>query len=254
MPDQILTSPPLLALCCLAVVLVGLSKGGFGGMSLMGVPILALAMPPMTAAALLLPVLVVMDAMGVWAWRRHVDKPLLRLMLPPALLGIGFGWLTAEMVSDAMVTLIVGVVSLAFVAWVLWRRWVRLSQGGRARPWFGRLCGMVAGYTSFVAHAGAPPLQIYLMPRGLDPKRFTGTSVVFFAVTNIVKLVPYAALGGFDRQILLLSAALLPLAVGSTWAGAQLVRRMRAEMFYPFTYASIALVGAKLIWDGLAGL
>lgn len=213
----------------------------------MGVPILALAMPPMTAASLLLPILVAMDA---GAWRRHVDRPLLWLMLSPAKLGIGFGWLTAEIVSDAMVRLIVGAVSLAFVARLLWQRWARRGE----RPWFRRLCGMVAGYTSFVAHAGAPPLQVYLMPFGLYPKRFTGTSVLFFAVTNFVKLLHYAALGEFDGQILLISAALLPLAIGSTWAGTQLVRRMRAEVFYPFTYASVTLVVAKLMWDGLTGL
>ena len=105
-----------------------------------------------------------------------------------------------------------------------------------------------------MAHAGSPPLQIYLLPLGLDPKLFTGTSVVFFAVTNLVKLVPYFALGELDGQILLVSAALLPLALASTWAGAQIVRRLRAEIFYPFTYTSVALVGLKLVWDGLSGL
>lgn len=254
MTENLLASPHLLALCGLAVVLVGLSKGGLGGMSLMGVPLLALAMPPMTAAALLLPILVAMDALSVVTWRKHVDGQILRLVLPSAMLGIGFGWLTAEVVSDAMVRLIVGAVSLAFVARVLWARWGPRSHPGEPRRWFGRACGTTAGYTSFVAHAGSPPLQIYLLPLGLDPKLFTGTSVVFFAVTNLVKLVPYFALGELDGQILLVSAALLPLALASTWAGAQIVRRMRAEIFYPFTYASVALVGLKLVWDGLSGL
>lgn len=78
--------------------------------------------------------------------------------------------------------------------------------------------------------------------------------MLFFAVTNLVKLVPNFALGELDGQILFVSAALLPLALASTWAGAQIVRRMRAEVFYPFTYASVALVGLKLVWDGLTGL
>lgn len=151
-------------------------------------------------------------------------------------------------------TLIVGAVSLAFVARVFWARWGQRSHPGGPRRWFGRACETIAGYTSFVAHAGSPPLQIYLLPLGLDPKLFTGTSVVFFAVTNLVKLVPYFALGELDGQILLVSAALLPLALASTWAGAQIVRRMRAEIFYPFTYTSVALVGLKLVWDGLSGL
>lgn len=141
MTELLLASPHLLALCGLAVVLVGLSKGGLGGMSLMGVPLLAPAMPPMTAAALLLPILVAMDAVSVVTWRKHVDGQILRLVLPPAMLGIGFGWLTAEVVSDAMVRLIVGAVSLAFVARVLWARWGQRCHPSGPRRWFGRVCG-----------------------------------------------------------------------------------------------------------------
>lgn len=254
MNDFLLSSPHLLVVSLVAVILVGLSKGGLGGMSLLGVPIMALYMPPMTAAALLLPILVAMDAVSLAAWRGHFDRAILRIVLPAAMAGIGLGWLTARIVTDAEVRLIVGLASLAFVARVLAQRWAGGRIGPAPRPGFGRLCGAVAGYTSFIAHAGGPPLQIYMMPLGLDPRRFTGTSVMFFAVTNAVKLVPYFALGQFDRQHLTASAALLPVAVASTWAGAWAVRRLRAGVFYPLTYVSVALVGAKLVWDGLAGL
>lgn len=254
MNDFLLASPHMLGVSLVAVILVGLSKGGLGGMSLLGVPIMALYMPPMTAAALLLPILVAMDGVSLMAWRGHFDRAILRIVLPASLIGIGLGWLTAKVVSDAEVRLIVGLASLAFVARVLWQRWGRPRAVPGLRPWFGRLCGAVAGYTSFIAHAGSPPLQIYMMPLGLDPRLFTGTSVMFFAVTNAIKLVPYFALGQFDRQHLMASAALLPVAIASTWAGAWIVRRLRAEVFYPLTYISVALVGAKLVWDGLAGL
>ncbi|MBT0780755.1 sulfite exporter TauE/SafE family protein [Paracoccus sp. pheM1] len=249
----IFASPTELAVTALAVVLVGLSKGGLGGMSLLGVPLMALVMPPVTAAEILLPVLVVMDVVSVASWRAWVDWQIMRRIMPGAVAGIGIGWASAELVSDSAVRLVVGLVSLAFVA----RALVGAGQGAAlagARPAAARFWGGLAGYTSFVAHAGAPPLQIYMMPLRLDPKLFTGTTVMFFAVTNALKLVPYAALGEFGSDNLARAAAMLPLAIGATWLGGWVVRHMRASIFYPFTYASVALVGVKLAWDGLAGL
>jgi uncharacterized protein len=160
------SSPHVLMISLIAVVLVGLSKGGLGGTSLVGVPLMALVMPPMAAAALLLPILVVMDLASLTAWRQYASRPILFLVLPPALLGVGLGWVTAEFVSDAMVRLMVGMVSLAFVQRALWPQ--SAVATGRVPSWFGRLCGAIAGYTSFIAHAGGPPLQIYLLPKRLD--------------------------------------------------------------------------------------
>jgi hypothetical protein len=163
MHSTIFASPAELAVTTLAVVLVGLSKGGLGGMSLLGVPLMALVMPPITAAAILLPVLVVMDVVSVASWRAWVDWQIMRRIMPGAAAGIGVGWASAELVSDAVVRLVVGLVSLAFVM----RAMVGTGQGVAAagpRPAAARFWGGVAGYTSFVAHAGSPPLQIYMMP------------------------------------------------------------------------------------------
>ena len=111
--------------------------------------------------------------------------------------------------------------------------------------------GVVSGFTSFVAHVGGPPFQVYTLPLRLDPKVLSGTAAIFFAVTNAVKLVPYFALGQFDATNLTASAVLMPIAPLATLAGAWLVRRMRPEIFYPFTYATVALIAVKLIYDGL---
>lgn len=243
-----------LAVTLVAVILVGLSKGGLGGMSLLGVPLMALVMSPVTAAAVLLPVLVVMDVVSVIQWRKWVDWRIMRLIVPGSLMGILIGWMTAEIVSDAVVRLIVGVVSILFVARAVFapRRGLARIEGDR--PLLAHICGSAAGYTSFVAHAGAPPLQIYMMPMQLDPKIFTGTTVMFFALTNAVKLIPYTMLGEFDAQNLGRAVAMFPVAAISTWIGAWAVRRMRASIFYPLTYVSVSLVAVKLIWDGILGL
>lgn len=245
---------PTLGIAMAAVLLVGLSKGGLGGaFALMGVPLLAQVMPPVQAAALLLPVLLMMDAVSLWTWRGLYDRALLRLMLPSAMVGIMVGALAAAVTSDAIVRLLVGVVALVFVLReTVWK--AGTASAPDHRPVLAWICGTAAGFTSFVAHAGGPPYQVYTMPLRLDPKVFTGTSVIFFAVVNLVKVVPYAALGQFDDATLRSGMLMLPLAVMATLMGAAIVRRMRGDVFYNVMYAMIVVVAVKLIWDGLARL
>jgi uncharacterized protein len=240
-----------------AVILVGLSKGGLGGaMGFVGVPLMALAMSPVRAAAILLPILVVMDLVSLWSWRGQYDRGILKTMMPGAMAGIGVGWLTAAMVTEEMTRFIVGVVAIVFSG-----RWVYQQVRDRGavekKPRNGvaaSFWGTVAGFTSFVAHVGGPPYQVYTLPLGLDPKVFTGTSVIFFAVTNAVKLVPYFALGQFDATNLEASALLMPVAPLATLAGAFVVRRMRPQVFYPVSYITVGLVSVKLVWDSAAGM
>ncbi|MEX2501841.1 MAG: sulfite exporter TauE/SafE family protein [Trueperaceae bacterium] len=246
--------PATLLAGCVAVALVGMSKGGLGGaFGMLGVPVLALVMPPVQAAALLLPLLLMMDAVGLWSWRGYFHRPTLVAMLPAAGVGISLGWLTAAATPEALVRLIVGLVALAFVVRsVLPRRAaVVASEPRRASA---RFWGALSGFTSFVAHAGGPPFQVHALPLRLDPKVFTGTSVIFFAVVNAVKVVPYAALGQFDARTLASAVVLLPLAVVAVRAGVAIVRRMRPAVFYPFMYAMVALVSLRLIYDGVRGL
>ena len=248
--------PQVLVAALVAVALVGLSKGGLGGaFALMGVPVLALVMPPVQAAALLLPILLMMDAVSLWAWRGWFSRSVLRAMLPAAVLGIVLGWAAAAWTSDAAVRLIVGLVALGFVARMIWVQWVAASAPPAGhRPGAAWLWGTTAGFTSFVAHAGGPPFQVYTLPMQMDPRLYTGTSVVFFAVVNAVKVAPYAALGMFDMRLALSALVMLPLAAGAVLLGAALVKRMRASVFYPFMYAMVALVGARLVHDAITGL
>ena len=248
----LLTDPWFYAVAVPSVILVGLAKGGLGGaMGQLGVPLMALVIPPVQAAAIMLPIMLVMDAASLWAWRGHRDMTTLKFMLPGALLGIGIGWLTAAVVTDSMVKLIVGAVALIFVA-----RYVLASAASRgaARPHnfiAASFWSAIAGFTSFVAHAGGPPYQVYALPLRQSPSIYVGTSVVFFAVVNAVKLIPYFALGQLDGTNLAASAVLMPIAPVATLAGAWIVRRMKPEIFYPFMYAMVLVVGSKLVWDGL---
>jgi uncharacterized membrane protein YfcA len=235
-----------------AVILVGLSKGGFSGLSALAMPLLSLAVSPVRAAAIMLPILVVQDWVSVWAFRREFEARNLIIMIPASIAGIGAGWLLAARVSEALVRLAVGLISICFVAYMVIR-----SRGGEPAPARGNVApglfwGALAGFTSFVSHAGAPPFQVYVMPQGLAPRIFAGTAGMFFAATNLLKVVPYFALGQFSRENLVAAATLFPLAILATLAGVWLVRRVPADRFYNLVYALTFLVGLRLVWVGLA--
>ncbi len=242
-----------------AVILVGLSKGGLGGaLALMGVPLMALVVSPVRAAAIMLPILIVMDLASLWAWRKYHDGPTLKSILPGGVIGIAIGWLTASFVSDAFIRLLVGTIALVFVMRYAYDRY-RQNRGEtlKAEPQNrvkGTFWGTVSGFTSFVSHAGGPPYQVYTLPLGLTPRVFAGTSTRYFAVVNALKLVPYFALGQFDASNLTISAMLLPLAPVATFAGAWLVKRMQPAVFYPLMYLMVTVTAIKLVADGVSAL
>ncbi len=241
-----------MAVAALATAIMGISKGGLAGLGILAVPVMVLVMPPVQAAGIMLPILIASDMVSVGTWWKSWDMRTVRLMIPGAVAGTILGWATAEFVSDDAIRFIVGAIALAFAL-----RWLLQGRAGRARiaphnRMKAGFWGTVAGYTSFIAHAGGPPYQVYTMPLGMDPRLYTGTSVLFFAVINLIKVPPYYLLGQFGAGNLLASAALMPVAVVFTFVGAWLIRRMRTEVFYPITYALVGLVGAKLVWDSIS--
>lgn len=252
--SDLLANPWFYATSIPAVALVGLSKGGLGGnLALIGVPLMALVMSPVQAAAIMLPILVLMDLVSLWSWRGRRDPVSLRNMLPGALVGIGIGWALASVITVSQVKLLVGVLALLFVL-----RWIAQLAGYRPpqraqSPVAGNFWGALSGLTSFVAHAGGPPYQIYALGLKQDPAVYVGTSVIFFAIVNAVKLIPYMALGQLDTANLAASAVLLPVAAVATLAGAEMVKRMKPEIFYSVMYVLMLVISLKLIHEGLAG-
>jgi uncharacterized membrane protein YfcA len=237
-----------------AVILVGLSKGGFSGLSALAMPLLSLAISPVRAAAIMLPILIVQDWVSVWAFRREFDARNLIILIPASLIGVGAGWLLAAHVSEALVRLAVGMISIGFVIFMIVRLRGGAPKPSRPKTAPGVFWGALAGFTSFVSHAGAPPFQVYVMPQGLAPRQFAGTAVMFFAAVNLLKVPPYFALGQFSRQNLIAAASLFPLAIVATLAGVWLVRRVPADRFYNLVYALTFLIGLRLVWEGAAEL
>jgi len=253
----ILADPFFYVVAVPAVIIMGLAKGGFSGVGVMAVPLMALAVSPVAAASITLPILIVQDVVSVWAFRRTWDKGVLILMLPSAAIGIALGYALAAFVKPGAVELAVGGISVAFAVQRLWleRAGAPVTEARVERlPWRGVLAGIAAGFTSQIAHAGGPPFQIYVMPKRLARDVFIGTSALFFAAVNWMKVPAYWALGQFTRESLSTALVLLPLAIGSTWAGVWLVRRVPGRRFYQIVYGLLIVVGGKLAWDGAAAL
>ena len=243
---------PLFYFCSVpAVLLYGIAKGGFGGpIAVLSVPLMSLVISPTLAAAILLPILVVMDGLVVKTYWGHYDRHALRLLLPGALLGIALGYYSADLVNEEMMRLMVGVISLAFGLQNL----VSLKgiTGERHSALSGTIFGGIAGFTSFSIHAGGPPFSMYLMPKGLPPLLYAGTAGIFFAVVNAVKLVPYYFLEQLVFENLALSMVLVPLAPLGVRIGHWLVQRSEARLYYNVISVFLVVLGGVLIYRSLS--
>jgi hypothetical protein len=244
--------PFFAAVALIASVLVGVSKGGLPMVGLLSVPVLSLAVSPVMAAGLLLPVYVVSDVFGVIAYRHAFDRRNLAILAPAGTLGIALGWATATVVPERWVTGLVGGIGLAFALNLILRR----DRGGapqRGTVPKGLFWGTLAGFTSFVSHAGGPPYQVYVQPQRLEKTVFAGTTTILFAYINAVKLIPYYALGQLNAANLRLAAMLMPPAALSVWLGVRLVRVIPEALFYRLVTWALLLVSLKLVWDAARG-
>ena len=237
----------------IAIFIVGISKSGFGGgLGVLAVPLMSLVIPPPQAAAILLPLLIVMDWFTVWHYRKSWDKRNLMILLPAAIVGIILGSLFFRYLSDAHIRILVGVLAVLFGANFFLKR--QAAKTHKADVPRGLLWGTIAGFTSFGVHAGGPPINIYLLPQQLKKSVFVGTTVFFFTIVNLIKLVPYTLLGQFNTGNLLTSLILAPLAPLGVWLGVKLHHRVNEKLFYTLCYLFLFVTGFKLLFDGFQGL
>jgi len=237
----------------LAAFFVGMSKGGLPMIAQLSVPTISLAMSPLMGAALLLPVYLISDGFGLWIYRREFSSRNLRILIPASAIGIAVGYLLAGRVSDDMVRVVIGCVGLAFIA-LRWRtRFLGVPKPREASISRGLFWGSISGFTSFVSHAGGPALQAYTIPQQMPKMVFAGTSTIFFAVVNLMKVPPYLALGLFDIGDAGLIAALAPIALLGTWAGYRITQRLRDKTFFIIIEISLLFISLNLIRMGLTG-
>lgn len=251
----LITDPWFYALAIPAVLLTGISKGGFAsGAGNLMVPLMALSVPAPIAAGIALPVLCAMDVSGLRAWWGKWDKREMRVLVPGALAGILVGSLVFGLFSNRAILAMVGITTLLFLARTLWLARHKVAPPAAPHnPLKAMICAAGSGFTSTIAHAGSPPLAIYLYPRRLDRQVMAATTVVFFGIVNYVKLVPYFFLGNLTIANLSTSLVLLPLAPVGVYLGIWMQKHVSDALFYRLLYGLLLVTGVKLTWDGVFG-
>lgn len=237
-----------------AVTILGLSKGGFAGIGMVSTPMVAVVSDPVTAAGLMLPIMLVQDPVAVLLYRRSFNKEILWKMIPGGAVGVLGAYFLAATVPEWGVKLVLGVVSLIFSLWqaVVYSRGVpHIVAAYRFDRFLGIGAGAAGGFASAIAHAGSPPFQIYVMPKHLTKEIYVGTSVMFFAALNLMKLPSFFALDLFSKDSLSISALFIPLAVLSSWAGARLVRYVDAKQFQLIVIVILLFISVVLIVQAL---
>ena len=244
----IITDPLFYLLAVPAVIFLGLSKGGFAGIGMVATPLLALVIPPLQAAAILLPIILCQDAMSVWIFRRNWSAWNLKVLIPGAVIGVGAAWLFAAHLSDGWIELTVGLIGICFVLY----SWLGRVPAEARRPGvpLGMFWGALAAFTSTIVQVGAPPFQVHILPQRLDKLTLVGTTIWFFAAVNVMKIVPYFALGQFSARNFATSAVLLPLAIAANVFGIWLMHRTSIELFYKIAYLLVFFISLALIWQG----
>lgn len=245
---NLITDPWFYAAAIPAVLLTGLSKSGFAtGIGTLSVPLLALVIPVPQAAAVMMPLLLLADLIGLRLFRRDFDKKILRFILPFGLVGIVIGTLTFKLMSAHLVAGCVGVFTLLFLAQQLF--FPPRSSSKPPPRWLGAILVTLSGFTSFIAHAGAPPMNAYALPLKLKPMVFAATLAYFYFFINLAKWIPYAYLGLLDLRNFWTALLLMPFAGLGVWAGRKMAERMSPKMFYRLIYVGMFLSGSKLLWD-----
>ncbi len=236
----------------LAAFTVGMSKGGLPALGILGVPLMALVMSPVLGAALLLPIYLATDVVGLWLYRRDYSARNLAILVPAGLAGVLVGWAIAARVSDTFVGLLVGLVGLGFCAntWLRRRRTLAPQPADVPR---GVFWGTLAGFTSFVSHSGGPPFQIYVLPQQLEKLVFAGTSTILFAIINWAKVIPYWQMRSFAAVDPKLPLLVLPVGILGTFAGARLTRVLSDGLFFALVQIALFTVSLKLVVDALPG-
>lgn len=234
-------------------VFAGVSKGGFGsGAAFASATILALLVPPGVALGIMLPLLMLIDAATLRPYWRQWSWPDAKVLILGSLPGVALGAALYRVAEPDLFRLLIGAVALLFVGWQGGLRLRLLRPGGREMPvWGGALAGAVAGFTSFVSHAGGPAVAVYLLSKKLGKTPFQATTVLIFGIINLVKLPAFAALGIFSRETLLFSLTMAPFALIGAWVGVRAHRMMPERAFFAITYVLLTVTGSKLVWDAL---
>lgn len=235
----------------LAILLTGISKSGFGGgLGVMAVPLMSLFVAPQFAAAVLIPILLAMDILIVWRYRRTWDRRIILGLLPAALIGLALGSATFQLMDAKLIRLVIGVLAVFFVIqfFIIQHASSKLWTTSRPIVW---VLGLVSGFASFLAHAGGPPVKGYLLQQKLQKTWFVGTNTVFFFSLNFVKMIAYGASGTLSMTSIVTSAILAPALLLGVFIGTRLHSFVNQDIFVKIAYGFLCLTAIKLLTDSI---
>jgi len=248
--ESLSSDPVLFGLLFVAAFLIGLSKGGLPAVAMLSVPMLSLYLSPLVAAVLLLPIYILSDMVSVWLYRRDFSADNVRILIPAGVLGVTLGWATAALVTDRMVSLLIGCMGISFCLYTWLKRKVD-KPPSKASLRKGLFWGTLSGFTSFVSHAGAPPFQIYILPQKLPKMVFAGTTTIVFTAVNLAKVIPYSNLHPYTTSTLQVSALLIPVAIVGTVVGKKLIERLSEKWFFLAVQLALFAISIKLVSSNL---
>jgi uncharacterized membrane protein YfcA len=228
--------------------LIGLSKGGLPATGMLAVPILSLSISPIHATTLLLPIYIISDVVGVWLYRKNFSAFNVKVLIQGGLIGVLVGWFTATMISEVVVTFLIGLIGVSFCL-NAWLRKVKIDEPQIPKTLPGLFWGSLTGFTSFISHAGAPPFQVYVLPQKLSKADFAGTATLVFAAINLAKIVPYQDLRPYQWDDLMEAIYLIPFAIAGTYAGAILTKKIPDKLFFLCIQIGLFAISLKLIWS-----
>ena len=235
----------------ISVIIVGISKSGFGaGLGVLSLPLMASQSSINEALAVMLPLLIAIDLVGLRRFFKNADWRILRLVLLPAAFGMLLGYLFFSAITPKILSLSIGIFTLLFLIQSVVMSRIDLKEA-RPFPWLGRLMGGVSGFTSFIAHIGGPPITIYMLREKVLPIVYTSTLGIFFTCINFGKLVPYAYLDLLNFKQLATSILLLPLVPVGVYLGFYLAEKISVKWYYIIVQIFLLIASIKLIADGL---
>lgn len=245
--------PLTISLALGGVFVIAFMKGGFGGgFAIVGIPLLALVMDPITAGALLAPLFLAMDLFALWYWEPTTwSKPDLKVLLPGLVLGIGLGTILLDVLDGRAIAIAMALITLIFAA--LWFKGGQTVVARERSAPLALTAGLGSGVTTMLAHSGGPPLALYLLGLGLPKALYAGTTSIFFTIGNLMKVVPWLWIAGTTRELWVLMALCLPVIPFGVWLGWRLHERLDQRQLYRLCYLLLVITAVKLLWDGVAG-
>lgn len=217
-------TPLQIIVVIIAILIIGLSKGGVGAALPVALvlPMLSLVLDPKEAVPLMVPFLVIADVFALRIYWGKWTLPIIRQTLPAAVIGVVVGGVLLSAIDATLLRVLIGIFTLTIVAYRLLADRLK-SVAYRPRAWHGTLAGGASGLASTMANAGGPIYVPYLLLQSLEPVPFIGTSTLFFAVLNMLKIPVFWQQGLLDPQTVLQFAWAIPLLPLGVWLGRRIV-------------------------------